>query len=99
MDFPCHDKADTGQAGYQTCYYTSKKGESDPSIISLLKQNIKAKANRMHALLWYCPPHCYLSNDSARIKPSLIHLQVQALQRIEEIEAILYIPSQRLKSQ
>lgn len=25
MDFPCHDKADIGQAGFQTCHYTQKK--------------------------------------------------------------------------
>lgn len=25
MYFPCHDKADMGQAGFQTCYYTQQK--------------------------------------------------------------------------
>lgn len=76
--------------------YTTKE-ESGPSIISLLNQNFKA--NGMYALLGYYPPHCSLGNNSARRKPFLIHLQVLTLQRIEEIETILYFPFQGLKNQ
>lgn len=64
---------------------------------SLLKQNFKAEVNGMCALPGYHPPHCYLGSNSARRKPFLIHLKVQTMQRIEEIETIPYFSSQKLK--
>lgn len=64
---------------------------------SLLNQNFKAKVNGRCALLGYHPPHCCLGSNSAERKPFLIYLQVLTMQRIEEIETILYFSSQRLK--
>lgn len=72
-------------------------GERDPSMNSLLNQNFKAKVNGRCALLGYHPPHCCLGSNSAERKPFLIYLQVLTMQRIEEIETILYFSSQRLK--
>lgn len=47
--------------------YTTRE-ESGPSIISLLNQNFKAKANGMYALLGYYPPHCYLGSNRCQKK-------------------------------
>lgn len=99
MDFPCHDKADIGQAGFQTYYYIQQREKATLRQFPYSTKILKLKQMECMPLLRYYPPHCYLGNNSARRKLFLIPTQVQTLQRIEEIETILYFPSQRLKNQ